>query len=209
MGFAIPSAFKISEFLASCRRNRASYNFHVHCSSSTRIGGGESPLCWKSFRRKWNGLEVVFLRDDIRKPTNWKICDSRHAVVVHLGGHVWRLETELDGFDGSCEPALPGEVWTTPAERRYASHACGTSIHYAVALAEPDAPDVIARSHEADARESRAHEHEEGYHHPCHLVRFFPATAIRAIASRSTVGCVPTRSAKPSNTNRRPNCGKP
>jgi hypothetical protein len=57
-----------------------------------------------------------------------------------------RLETELDGFGGSTGPALPGEVWTAPAERRYASHACGDQIHYALMILDPAAPDRICGS---------------------------------------------------------------
>lgn len=57
-----------------------------------------------------------------------------------------RLETELDGFGGSTGPALPGEVWTAPAERNYASHACGDKIHYALLLIDPAALDVIQSS---------------------------------------------------------------
>lgn len=54
------------------------------------------------------------------------------------------LETELDGSGGSCGPALPGEVWTAPAGRRYASHACGGTIFYAVLFLDFAASDLPA-----------------------------------------------------------------
>ena len=47
------------------------------------------------------------------------------------------LETELEGFCGSFGPATTGEVWSIPAERRYASQAKGKTIQYAVLAIEP------------------------------------------------------------------------
>jgi AraC family transcriptional regulator len=118
----------------------------VRSTPATHIGEGKPALIQKEFRREWTGLELIFRRDDISQPTDWCIQDPRHAVVVHLGGHMRRLETEVDGFGGSCGPALPGEVWTAPAGRKYASHACGTAIHYAVLRVEPNALDLVAGS---------------------------------------------------------------
>lgn len=114
--------------------------------SATHIGDGRPAIVLKEFQRQWPGLEVTFRSDDITRPTDWRIHDRRHAVVVHLGGKMSRLETELDGFGGSTGPALPGEVWTAPAERKYASHARGERIHYAVIHAQPDALDMIQGS---------------------------------------------------------------
>jgi len=111
--------------------------------SATHIGDGRPAIVLKEFRREWPGLDVTFRSDDITRPTDWRIHDRRHAVVVHLGGAMRRLETELDGFGGSTGPALPGEVWTAPAERKYASHACGDQIHYALMILDPTAHDRI------------------------------------------------------------------
>lgn len=112
----------------------------------THIGDGRPAIVLKEFQRAGPGLEVTFRSDDITRPTDWRIHDSRHAVVVHLGGTMRRLETELDGFGGSTGAALPGEVWTAPAERHYASHACGGQIHYALLFLNPAALDVIEGS---------------------------------------------------------------
>lgn len=112
------------------------------------MGEGGPALVLEELRREWPGLEVTFRSDDIRRPTDWRIHDRRHSVVVHLGGHMQRLETELDGFGGSSGPAMAGEVWTAPAERRYASHACGTEIRYAVLRFEPDIADTLCGSRE-------------------------------------------------------------
>jgi len=119
---------------------------NVNRSTVTRIGDGKPAIVLKEFRRKWPGIDVTFRSDDICRPTDWRIHDSRHAVVVHLGGTMRRLETELDGFGGSSGSALPGEVWTAPAERKYASHACGDKIHYALMFLDPAALDTIQGS---------------------------------------------------------------
>jgi len=112
----------------------------------THIGEGKPAIVLKEYQRQWPGLDVTFRSDDITRPTDWRIHDRRHAVVVHLGGTMRRLETELDGFGGSTGPALPGEVWTAPAERKYASHACGDQIHYALMFLDPAAHDRICGS---------------------------------------------------------------
>jgi AraC family transcriptional regulator len=114
--------------------------------AATHIGDGQPAIVLEEVQRQWPGLEVTFRTDDITRPTDWRIHDSQHAIVVHLGGTMRRLETELDGFGGSTGPALPGEVWTAPAERRYASHACGGHIHYAHMLLDPAAQDRICGS---------------------------------------------------------------
>ncbi len=92
-------------------------------------------------QRAWEGMAVSFLREEIRQPTHWRIHDTTHSVVVHLGGTMSRLETELDGRGSSYGPALPGEVWTAPAGRQYTGHACGEEIYYAVLRF---APSVLA-----------------------------------------------------------------
>lgn len=112
----------------------------------THIGEGKPAIVLKEFQRQWPGLEVTFRSDDISRPTDWRLHDRRHAIIVHLGGSMKRLETELDGFGGSTGPALPGEVWTAPAERKYASHASGDRIHYALIHLQPDAFDMIQGS---------------------------------------------------------------
>jgi AraC family transcriptional regulator len=112
-------------------------------STATHIGDGKPATVLKESAFQGAGLEVIFRSDDISSPTDWRIHDRRHAVVVHLGGTMRRLETELDGFGGSTGPALPGEVWTVPAERHYASHACGGAIEYALMFLDPAVQDGI------------------------------------------------------------------
>ena len=43
------------------------------------------------------------------------------------------VELELEGHGGSSGTAIPGEIWSVPAGRRYHCHAQGDTISYAVA----------------------------------------------------------------------------
>lgn len=63
------------------------------------------------------------------------------------------LETEMEGHGGSAGAAVPGEVWTVPAGRRYASHAQGGAIHYAVIQVNPGdrVPEISRWAGERDA----------------------------------------------------------
>lgn len=119
------------------------HNVSVAASNKTQIGDGASALVLEEAQYCWRGLDVTFRSDDIRKPTDWRIQSSHHSVVVHLAGRMDRLETEVDGAGGSTGSALPGEVWSAPAERSYASHACGKTINYAVFRVQADFQDQI------------------------------------------------------------------
>ncbi|WP_165234941.1 AraC family transcriptional regulator [Aquisphaera insulae] len=82
-------------------------------------------------RFAWPGLELQVASQDIRRSTDWRIRSPRHVLIVHLGGRMDRLETELEGHGGSFGPATPGEVWSVPAGRPYFSHARGGVIRFA------------------------------------------------------------------------------
>lgn len=114
--------------------------------TDTHIGDGKSAMVLEEIQREWPGLAVTFRTDDLSRPTDWRIHDRRHAIVVHLDGTIRRLETELDGHGGSSGGALPGEVWTAPGERRYASHACDGRIRYAQLFLDPAVLDVLQGS---------------------------------------------------------------
>jgi len=106
-------------------------------SVSTHIGDGQPAILLDEFHRHWPGLDLYYRNDDIRRPTDWRISDKRHTTIVHLAGHMDYLETELEGAGGSHGPAIPGEIWTVPAEHHYASHARGQQIQYAILLFDP------------------------------------------------------------------------
>lgn len=108
------------------------------------IGRGSPPVPVTVSRWRWADAELVLARDDISRTTDWRIRDERHAVIVHLGGRMDELETEIEGRGGSRGAALPGEIWTVPAGQRYASCARGGMIDYAVLYFAPDVADRIA-----------------------------------------------------------------
>lgn len=89
---------------------------------------------------RWPGLELLSAQDDIRRPTEWQIHESRHAVIVHLAGRMKELETELEAHGGSRGSALPGECWAIPAGQRYVSRARGQTIRYAVLYLDTPLP---------------------------------------------------------------------
>lgn len=88
---------------------------------------------------RWQGVELLFCREDIRRPTHWSIGQSRHTVIVHLGGTMHSLATEIEGA-GACHVSpSPGDIWLIPAEHRYSSLARGRLITYAELRIQPDA----------------------------------------------------------------------
>jgi AraC family transcriptional regulator len=88
---------------------------------------------------RWGPVELVVTREDIRAATAWRMHEPRHAVIVHLGGPMKRLETELDGVAAKPGPPAAGDIWVVPAGRRYASQASGGRIRYGVLYVEPEA----------------------------------------------------------------------
>ena len=61
----------------------------------------------------------------------WRLHERHHTFVVHLGGEIRRLETELDGCGALHEPPMPGELTLVPAGSRYESIAAGGDVRYA------------------------------------------------------------------------------
>lgn len=88
------------------------------------------------------GTEVRFCRDVVTKPQTWQLLDSRHTIIVHLGGRIESLETELEGRGGSLGPPLPGEIWAIPGSRRYASYLSGDTAEYAMLSISPSPSDL-------------------------------------------------------------------
>lgn len=87
----------------------------------------------------WHGLQLSLSTEDISKPTIWRIREHRHAVVVHLGGTIHQLETELAGCGARLDrPPMIGEAWMISAGQNYASHAKGNVVDYAEVYIDPD-----------------------------------------------------------------------
>lgn len=88
---------------------------------------------------QWQGLELLWCREDIRQPTQWAIHATRHTVIVHLGGGMRSLETEIEGLGAAHGPPAPGDIWLVPAGTQYRGQATGTVISYAELRIAPDA----------------------------------------------------------------------
>lgn len=80
---------------------------------------------------RWPEIDLLAASNDIHRPTEWHIYRPFPTVIVHLGGRMNLLETEVDRRGGSRGSALPGECWIIPAGQRYLSRAQGETIHYA------------------------------------------------------------------------------
>lgn len=90
------------------------------------------------------GMEVIFALEDIEREVAWEIRAAWHVAIIHLGGRMDLLETELDGHGGSTGAALAGEVWTVPAGRTYSGRSRGGHIRYAELWISPEVIDRIA-----------------------------------------------------------------
>lgn len=90
-------------------------------------------------QRCWGGLELRVCREDIGGLVQWSIQQPRHALIVHLGGSMRALETEIDGLGRLSGPPSPGDIWLVPAGRRYTSEAKGRVITYAELGIDADA----------------------------------------------------------------------
>lgn len=88
-------------------------------------------------RSTWQGIELTVARENIEKPTIWKIHEDRHALIVHLGGKINMIETEIDRRVSKLAPPTSGEVWLVPAGSEYFSYTQGESAHYAEFYFEP------------------------------------------------------------------------
>lgn len=80
---------------------------------------------------KWRGAGFFSATQDIRQGATWTIQRDVDTVIVHLGGPIRRLETELDGCGAIADPPMAGDVWIVPAGQRYVSIASGGLVHYA------------------------------------------------------------------------------
>lgn len=88
---------------------------------------------------------------DISTGAEWQIAEPHHTLIVHLGGRMDALETELDGHCTNLGPANPAEYWLIPAGSAYAAAARGQTIRF-VEIAIPEALlDADARAARFDA----------------------------------------------------------
>jgi AraC family transcriptional regulator len=87
--------------------------------------------------RNWQGVELSLVREDIALPAEWAVHRDRHTVIIHRGGSMIELDTEIEGKGASHPAANPGDTWTIPAGLKYHGRARGGEIQYAVLRVEP------------------------------------------------------------------------
>lgn len=80
---------------------------------------------------RWPVAGFFSATQDIKQGTEWAIHRGLDTVIVHLGGPIAKLETELDGAGTAFDPPMPGEIWVVPENRRYLTQARGGLVHYA------------------------------------------------------------------------------
>lgn len=73
-----------------------------------------------------------FFAEDISRAVDWNIHTSEHTAILHLGGPITKLESQIESKGGKLAGAKPGELWLVPAGSRYHSQARGADITYAV-----------------------------------------------------------------------------
>ncbi|MFE0757272.1 helix-turn-helix domain-containing protein [Inquilinus sp. NPDC058860] len=95
---------------------------------------------------RWGAVELAVTREDIRAAASWRMREARHAVIVHLGGPMRQLETELDGVAARPGPPAAGDIWVVPAGRSYASQARGGTIRYGVLYFDPESLSALPGS---------------------------------------------------------------
>lgn len=75
-------------------------------------------------------LGVTTATETLAEPTDWAFDEDHHAIVVHLGGRLDRMECEFSaGPSGRAIPA-PGDIWMIPAACRYAALAQGERAEF-------------------------------------------------------------------------------
>lgn len=80
---------------------------------------------------RWDSTGFFSATQDIRRGVVWTVQRDVDTVIVHFGGPIAKLETELEGCGSVFGSPMPGEVWVVPAGQRYSSSANGGCVHYA------------------------------------------------------------------------------
>jgi AraC family transcriptional regulator len=102
--------------------------FDPHSSTWSDVSVGERrPLS----QSHWPGVKFSWTVENISQQTIWSIKRENHTVIVHLGGPIRKIETELNGKGLSPGLPLAGDIWIIPAGHSYQSEALGGTIRYA------------------------------------------------------------------------------
>lgn len=87
---------------------------------------------------KWAGIELTVANENIERQTVWAIKEKRHTLIVHLGGTINQIETEIDRRTAKLNPPTAGEFWLIPANAEYFTFTQGETVNYAEFYFEPD-----------------------------------------------------------------------
>jgi len=83
-------------------------------------------------------VAITVAAESLLKPTDWTLNERHNSIVIHLGGHLDRMEYAFSrGPSGSAIPS-PGDIWMISADSRYAALAQGTEARF-VELGVPTA----------------------------------------------------------------------
>ncbi|MCB9383804.1 MAG: helix-turn-helix transcriptional regulator [Bryobacterales bacterium] len=81
---------------------------------------------------RWTGVDFATAEEDISGGVCWQIpASQRDVLIVHLGGPIRRLQTNLSGCGAALAPPAAGELWIAPAGVDYEARAEGGLVRYA------------------------------------------------------------------------------
>lgn len=86
----------------------------------------------------WKGIDLMVSSEDISTSAVWNIHENRHALILHLGGRIDEIETEIDKRASKIDPPSDGEFWLIPAGAEYYSFTRGAEVNYAEFFIEPE-----------------------------------------------------------------------
>lgn len=100
-------------------------------SISSKLSKSPQYVIDRSIKTDWRGIELTVASENIEKETLWKIHEERHALIVHLGGKINKIETEIDRRVSKAGPPTDGEFWLVPSRSEYFTFTQGESVSYA------------------------------------------------------------------------------
>ncbi len=75
-------------------------------------------------------LAMLVATEDVCAPTDWAFEEAHHTIVVHLQGHLQRMESVFNRGPSSAKLPRVGDIWTIPAGNRYAALARGDHVRF-------------------------------------------------------------------------------
>lgn len=76
------------------------------------------------------GLGIRMAEERIDSPTDWGFYEDHPIFIVHRRGRMTSLESEFSPGYSTLQRPRKGDVWTVPAECRYAARAVGSRVEY-------------------------------------------------------------------------------